>query len=56
MEKWTGKKVKVYKDDGSIFETVARSEPWKLGDGTSVIAVEGIAGGYLLSRVVKVDQ
>ena len=55
MARWrdvpVGTPVTVTKDDGSKFETVTRSEPWELGHGEPVIKVDGIVGGYLLSRV-----
>ena len=47
-----GTAVVVRKDDGELFETVTRSKPWALGHGQKVILVDGIAGGYLLERVV----
>lgn len=47
-----GTPVIVTKDDGSEFPTKTRSEPWELC-GTAVIMVEGIRGGYALSRVRK---
>ena len=46
-----GTPVNLRRDDGSIFETVTRSIPWKLGGHTWVVMVEGIAGGYLLDRI-----
>lgn len=56
-EKWQdrpqpiGTSVEVTKDSGEKVSTVTRSEPWLLGDGTPVILLEGITGGYLLTRV-----
>lgn len=54
VEQWTdvpeGTPVIVTKDDGQQFHTKTRSAPWMLC-GTSVIMVEGIAGGYSLERV-----
>jgi hypothetical protein len=50
-----GTPVTVRKDDGKLFETVTRSKPWALGHGQKVILVEGIAGGYMLERVVIKD-
>jgi hypothetical protein len=54
-----GTPVTVEKDSGEIFKTVTRSEAWALGGArggelpghTAVVMVDGIAGGYLLSRV-----
>lgn len=53
-----GTPVTVEKDLGEIVKTKTRSVAWLLGaDGqgvgghTAVVALEGIAGGYLLSRV-----
>lgn len=50
-----GIRVRVVKDDKSVVETTTRSDPWQLGDGTPVIMLEGISGGYLLSRVEPVS-
>lgn len=46
-----GTPVNVRKDNGDIFETKTRSEPWQLGHGDWVVSVEGISGGYDLERV-----
>lgn len=46
-----GLPVNVLKDDGSIIQTTIRSEPWQLGHGSWVIMVEGIAGGYDITRI-----
>lgn len=46
-----GTPVSVTKDDGSRVATKTRSNPWKLSSGTPVVMVEGISGGYLLTRV-----
>jgi hypothetical protein len=46
-----GTAVTVTKDDGRKLFTVTRSEAWLLGSGTAVISVEGISGGYKLTRV-----
>jgi hypothetical protein len=51
---WTapaGAEVFVTKDDGLEQPTRTRGAPWLLGSGTPVIALEGIVGGYALSRV-----
>lgn len=34
-----------------VLDTVTRSNPWQLGHGDWVVAVEGHAGGILLSHV-----
>jgi hypothetical protein len=47
----SGAPVEVTKDDGTKVVTKTRSAPWKLGDGTPVVMVDGISGGYLLTRV-----
>jgi hypothetical protein len=46
-----GQKVEVTKDDGSLFVTTTRSEPWELGGGQWVINLDGISGGFSVSRV-----
>jgi len=46
-----GTDVTVTRDDGSLWHTRTRTEPWQLGDGTWVVALEGRAGGYRLDRV-----
>lgn len=46
-----GAPVEVTKDDGSKAATKTRSSAWQLGDGTPVVMVDGISGGYLLTRV-----
>ena len=50
-----GTEVAVALDDGSIKQTKTRSEAW-LASGTPVVMVEGIQGGYLLSRVTAKNQ
>ncbi len=47
----TGTDVTVIRDDGSKWLTRTRTDPWQLGDGTWVVALEGKAGGYALERV-----
>jgi hypothetical protein len=57
-----GTEVIVTRDDGSELRTKTRSEPWMLGversrnyaGHTAVILVEGITGGYCLTRLRKV--
>lgn len=46
-----GTNVIVKMDDGQIRNTQTRSEAWLMGGHTAVISVDGIAGGYMLSRV-----
>ncbi len=46
-----GTPVTVTLDDGSKMETRTRSPAWMLGHGEAVVSVDGIVGGYLLSRV-----
>ena len=51
MEKMkSGTPVNVRLDDGSIWKTKTRSEPWQLGHAW-VVLLEGRTGGYLLERV-----
>ena len=50
-----GTPVQVVRDDGSKMLTRTRSVPWQLGHGDWVVSVEGISGGYLLSRVHPVE-
>lgn len=38
-------------DTGRRWNTTTRSFPWTTGDGTAIVSVQGIAGGYLLSRI-----
>lgn len=49
-----GTKVIVLKDDGSIFESTVKYEPWQLGHGQWVVGIEGIRGGYMLERVTEI--
>jgi hypothetical protein len=57
-----GTKVVVTRDNKESEITVTRSEAWMLGKSsthpghTAVISVEGIAGGYLLSRVSALKE
>lgn len=46
-----GTPVTVTKDRGEKVETTTRSEAWVMGGHTAVVLLEGISGGYLLSRV-----
>ncbi len=40
-------------DKGKAWRTTARSAPWQVS-GVDVLLIEGIAGGYMLSRVSKI--
>lgn len=51
-----GSIVEVTKDDGSKMTTRTQSAPWKLASGTPVVMVDGISGGYLLTRVRAADR
>lgn len=46
-----GTPVDVMLDDGTVKRTTTRSEAWVMGGHTAVVSVEGISGGYMLSRV-----
>lgn len=46
-----GSPVVVTKDMGEQVETRTRSEAWVMGGHTAMVMVDGIPGGYLLSRV-----
>jgi hypothetical protein len=46
-----GAPVTVTLDDGSRMETHTRTPAWVLGHPEVVVSVDGITGGYLLSRV-----
>jgi hypothetical protein len=46
-----GTPVTVTRDNGDKFETTTRSEAWVL-NAHAMVMVNGISGGYLLSRVV----
>src|SRR5947209_145698 len=47
----SGAAVAVLLDDGSVKETVTRSEAWLMGGHSAVVMVEGISGAYSLHRV-----
>lgn len=51
VENPVGTEVIVTRDNGDELRTKTRSEAWVLSEHTAVVMVEGIAGGYLLSRV-----
>lgn len=42
-------------DDGRLKHTHTRSEAWNLGHGQPVVMLEGISGGYDLSRVTPME-
>jgi hypothetical protein len=52
----TGVCVDVLRDDGTTLRTVTRSVAWVVGDGTPIVSVKGISGGYLLDRVTRVPH
>lgn len=45
--------VLLQEDGGKQTMRMVRSEPWQLGHGEWVIGLCDIAGGYLLSRVIR---
>lgn len=45
--------VEVLRDDGTTTHHKVKYSPWQLGHGEWVIGLEGMAGGYLLSRVLR---
>lgn len=45
-----GTEVDVAMDDGTVRRTTVLSVPWMVG-GTAVIKLDGISGGYRLTRV-----
>ena len=47
-----GTPVTVIEDLGGQIETITVSEAWLLGGGHAVVKVNGLAGGYQLSRVI----
>lgn len=49
-----GTLVQVRLDNGNVIITNTRSEPWKVGHGAWVVAIEGRAGGYSLNRVTPI--
>jgi hypothetical protein len=48
--------VLLVQDNGKIRKTVTRSFAWDLGDGSSVVLVDGMVGGYSLHRLIPVDN
>lgn len=51
-----GRRVVLMKDDGSEITKIVKYAPWQLGHGEWVIGLSGIAGGYLLSRVLRLAE
>ena len=45
----------VTRDDGQREIRKVRSTPWQLGHGEWVVKLDGISGGFLLSRCEKTD-
>lgn len=50
-----GMTVVVTLDDGTEKTTKTTSPPWQLGHGDWVIGLEGISGGYDITRVRKAE-
>lgn len=46
--------VTVRVDSDNELEYEVKYAPWALGHGMMVVGLNGIAGGYLLSRVVRI--
>ena len=46
--------VEVERDDGTKEMRPAASNPWQLGDGTWVVKLEGLPGGFALGRCKRV--
>lgn len=51
-----GQKVNLELDDGSMMETVLRSEAWELGHGAGVAKVNGKTGGWLIERIHALNE
>lgn len=47
-------RVRVRDDSGNEADYEVKYEPWQLGHGEWVVGLKGMAGSYMLSRVVKV--
>lgn len=47
-----GDRVIVIIDNGTEADYIVKSTPWRLVDGTLVVGLRGITGGYLLRRVI----
>jgi hypothetical protein len=50
-----GTAVTVTRDNGTVEHTRTRSVAWQLPSGSPLVLLEGIAGGYLLTRVQRID-
>jgi hypothetical protein len=46
-----GTPVFLVEDDGTVTQTVTRSETWRLGHGALVVKVKGRTGCYLAERI-----
>lgn len=51
-----GDLVDVTKDLGEVERRRVRIAPWQLGHGAWVVGLEGISGGYLLTRCARVEE
>jgi len=51
-----GTRVILTKDTGEEVQTVIRSKGWLLGNGMPLVLVDGIRGGYSISRIRKDNQ
>lgn len=51
-----GDRVIVTRDDGREEIRRVRRDPWQLGNGTWVVGLSGISGGYALSRCRKIHD
>lgn len=51
-----GSAVELTNDLGERIATKTKSEAWLLGDGTPVVKVNGVSGGYLLSRIRAIEE
>lgn len=51
-----GTAVDVTLDDGTVWRTKTRSEPWQLKSGHWLVSLEGKAGGYSLERVRRASE
>ncbi len=51
-----GTRVILTKDNQEEIKTTVRSKGWLLGNGMPLVLVEGIRGGYSISRIRKDEQ
>lgn len=49
-------RVYVLRDSGLVETRRVKYPPWRLGDGTWVVGVYGLAGGYALCRVTPAPE